>query len=198
MYVLMWYSTMLSFCWLDFEGIVTATNYITKFHKKNNKQSLFCSFFQRVSWLCVKNSEVFKCPGLENLSRYEKLFKLPNVRNNHACGINCWCRSLLGDWALLLNTAGQLKAIIPFTRWSIARICTHAAEREDECASTTTWKFSECCCSIFSARYVAQAASLTTELERKVFQHFPTKLFSCMCVFVFFDQHAWKENISSI
>ena len=88
-----------------------------------------CFFFQRVTWLCVQNSEVFKCPGLENLSRYEKLFKLPNVQNNHTCEINCWCRSLLGDWALLLNTAGQLKAIIPFTRWSIARICTCCWER---------------------------------------------------------------------
>lgn len=134
-------------------------------------------FFVRVTWLCMQNSEVFKCPGLENLSRYEKLFKLPNVQNNHTCEINCWCRSLLGDWALLLNTAGQLKAIIPFTRWSIARICTHAVERDDECASTTTWKFCECCCNIFLARYVAQGASLTTELERKVFQHFPTKSF---------------------
>ena len=199
MYVLMWYSTMLSFCWLDFEGIVTATNYNTKFHKKNNKQSLFCSFFfQRVTWLCVQNSEVFKCPGLENLSRYEKLFKLPNVQNNHTCEINCWCRSLLGDWALLLNTAGQLKAIIPFTRWSIARICTHAAEREDECASTTTWKFSECCCSIFSARYVAQAASLTTELERKVFQHFPKKLLVvCVCLNLLTNKHERKIYLLS-
>ena len=89
----------------------------------------FVVFFQRVTWLCVQNSEVFKCPGLENLSRYEKLFKLPNVQNNHTCEINCWCRSLLGDWALPLNTAGQLKAIIPFTRWSIVRICTYCWER---------------------------------------------------------------------
>ena len=198
MYVLMWYSTMLSFCWLDFEGIVTATNYNTKFHKKNNKQSLFCSFFfQRVTWLCVQNSEVFKCPGLENLSRYEKLFKLPNVQNNHTCEINCWCRSLLGDWALLLNTAGQLKAIIPFTRWSIARICTCCWERGWICFYydlKVLWMLLQ----HFLARYVAQGASLTTELERKVFQHFPTKLFSCMCVSEFVDQYAWEVNISSI
>ena len=183
MYVLMCCSTMLSFCWLDFERIVTATKQYRDPQAGQLTKSILY-FFVRVTWLCMQNSEVFKCPGLENLSRYEKLFKLLNVRNNHTCGINCWCRSLLGDWALLLNTAGQLKAIIPFTRWSIARICTHAVERDDECASTTTWKFSECCCSIFSARYVAQGASLTTELERKVFQHFPTKLFSCMCVWV--------------
>ena len=187
MYVLMCCSTMLSFCWLDFERIVTATKQYRDPQAGQLTKSILY-FFVRVTWLCMQNSEVFKCPGLENLSRYEKLFKLPNVQNNHTCEINCWCRSLLGDWALLLNTAGQLKAIIPFTRWSIVRICTCCWERGWMCFYydlKVLWMLLQYF--FGQIRCTAQGASLTTELERKVFQHFPTKLFSCMCVFVYVD-----------
>ena len=50
----------------------------------------------------------------------------------------------------------------------------------------------------FLARYVAQGASLTTELERKVFQHFPTKLLVvCVCLYFLTNMHERKMYFRS-
>ena len=185
----MWCSTMLSFCWLDFERILTATKQYRDPQAGQLTKSILY-FFVRVTWLCMQNSEVFKCPGLENLSRYEKLFKLPNVQNNHTCEINCWCRSLLGDWALLLNTAGQLKAIIPFTRWSIARICTSCWEIGWICFYydlKVLWMllqhfFGQIRC---TGRITDQ---WPLSSRGKCFSTFPQNLVACVCL-EFVDQH---------